>query len=783
MYERLPDELKQNGRFCLWRYELRDGKKTKVPYRTDGSRASPGDSDDFVPFETVVKAFSEGGYDGIGLHIGGKFSAIDIDGCLIDGNMTDIARDISDTMDSYTEISPSGKGIRIVFNSAGVDYDKLRYYINNRNIHVEVYAAGCTEKYVTLTDNAIRDCEVEKRGNQMIAVAEKYMLRPEKPKSQEQCSGSGQLSDEEVLRIASSAKNAAKFKTLWDGDTSQYPSHSEGDLALMTMLAFYCGGETIQMDRLFRQSGLFRDKWERDDYRSSTMRKAIANCSEFYKPPPRSSAEEDFAETPFTEAPIPLDGVRVPVFPVDALPKDIADYVLAVSESTQTPVDLSAIAAIAICSICLQGKYVIRPKPDWQENLNTFHGAFMPPSECKSAVCSLMAKPMNDFERGWNAAHAGEIEFSKTEKSILDRKLKALEDKASKGKADMDEVREAAENLANFREKHPLRLYYDDITTEKLVSVIAENNGVAAIFSPEGGIFDLLKGMYSRYVNIDVYLKGYSGDPIRVDRVGRESETVYDPKLTVMLMAQPSVLEGVMENGNFRGRGLTARFLYCVPESKVGSRTYRSAPIPMDVSRRYELCIRDMLSEDMEDKPKVITLSPEADALLEAFSQELEPKLITEYADIADWAGKLVGNVVRIAGLLCRANVLLYKDFTDAPVSFVVSEETMANAIRIGRYYVEHAKAAFSVLGADESIRNCKYVLNAIVKNGLAECTRRDLMRLCRALKTKDKIQPVIDQLIEYGYLTEKTPGQANSKGRSPAAEYLVNPCVFIDTD
>ena len=77
------------------------------------------------------------------------------------------------------------------------------------------------------------------------------------------------------------------------------------------------------------------------------------------------------------EQPIPFDSFNVPIFPVETLPTAIKEYVTAVAESTQTPVDLAALSAIAILSICLQGKYVVRPKVDWQENLNTYCIAFM----------------------------------------------------------------------------------------------------------------------------------------------------------------------------------------------------------------------------------------------------------------------------------------------------------------------------------------------------------------------------------------------------------------------
>jgi len=62
------------------------------------------------------------------------------------------------------------------------------------------------------------------------------------------------------------------------------------------MLAFWCGGDTEQMDRLFRKSGLMRDKWERDDYRASTLERAVNSCTSFYKPVRVSSPADDFSD-------------------------------------------------------------------------------------------------------------------------------------------------------------------------------------------------------------------------------------------------------------------------------------------------------------------------------------------------------------------------------------------------------------------------------------------------------------------------------------------------------
>lgn len=441
--------------------------------------------------------------------------------------------------------------------------------------------------------------------------------------------------------------------------------------------------------------------------------------------------------------------------------------------------DMAATAAIAVLSVCMQGKFKIRAKADWIEPVNTFVLDVMNPSERKSAVENAMLRPLNLFEAERNTQNSAAIESSKMQKRILERRQKVLEDQASKGKADAEEVRRIAEEIAGYKEMKPMKLYVDDITTEKLTSVLAGNDGRAAILSTEGGIFDTLAGAYSKTVNIDVMLKGYSGDSIRVDRIGRNSESIMNPALTVLLMVQPSVLSGLMQNGTFRGRGLTARFLYCIPASFVGKRRYRSEPVPEEIYREYELCIRNLLEDECGKEAEIITLSDEADAMIEMFAERLEPELNRGYADIVDWAGKLVGNIQRIAALLCRASIRRSHDFLDVPEPLVVDGQTMSNAIKIGEYFIEHAKAAFMLMGADPVISQSKKVVEVVKENGLTEFTRRDIMRLCRNFKKAEDVQQVLTRLTDYGYIASKDDESYSGKGRPPAQTYLVNPHIY----
>ena len=297
-YNNLPAELRRNGLFCLWKRENIKGRQTKMPYKTNGYRARSTEKADFVDFNTAMRYVKN--YNGIGLGIFDGFCAVDVDHCVKDGELSELATEIVNTFNSYTEYSPSGEGVRIIFKAQGIEYNKKRYYINNHKLGLEIYVSGCTSKYVTLTGNVIRDLPINDCTTELKLVLDYYMKKGKDKKAESKVQNTtSYLSDEEVITKALNAKNGDKFKRLWSGDFDS--SHSEADLALCSHLAFWCGGDTEQMDRLFRESGLYREKWERDDYRENTLNTAVRGCSDFYSPIVKTTAAEDFKErgTPY----------------------------------------------------------------------------------------------------------------------------------------------------------------------------------------------------------------------------------------------------------------------------------------------------------------------------------------------------------------------------------------------------------------------------------------------------------------------------------------------------
>lgn len=312
-FEKIPSFLKSYAQFCNWKYEQRDGNQTKVPYIPGTTRrASVSDPATFAAFDAAASATD---YDGIGIRVSGKIVGIDLDHCIENGKLLPWAQAIVDRFDAtYIEVSPSGTGIRIFcLLPDGFTYDTQTYYIKKGDI--EVYIPGHTNRFLTVTGNALTDADVAETAEALVWLLDAYMRRPTPPIPSTAVPGTSYLSDDSVIAKASEAQNGEKFCRLWSGDITGYPSHSEADAALTSMLAFWCGGDAGQIDRLFRQSGLMREKWDElrgaDTYGNLTIAKALSGMTDSYKPVVSTTAAEDFGMERLEELD-PMDTAKYP---------------------------------------------------------------------------------------------------------------------------------------------------------------------------------------------------------------------------------------------------------------------------------------------------------------------------------------------------------------------------------------------------------------------------------------------------------------------------------------
>jgi len=293
-----PQTLKQLRRWILWRLEIRDGAQTKVPYRTDGLRASITNPNDWTDFDTACRAFDPAKYSGLGFVLTKEDNivCIDLDECITDGKISDKAMYIVKILNSWTEISQSGKGLHI-FVRGTKPTDQCKVTLNTSEIKaIEVYDNA---RYIALTGNHLpgTPLEIIERQWALNDLYARYFPKQEStPPQAIKPHHDLERGDEEIIALCRKAKNADKFVALYDnGDTSLYNGdESRADEALACMLAFYTQDEA-QLERLMNKSALGqREKWRRrEDYRQRTIRKALSLTREHYDAKPKSTTNHD----------------------------------------------------------------------------------------------------------------------------------------------------------------------------------------------------------------------------------------------------------------------------------------------------------------------------------------------------------------------------------------------------------------------------------------------------------------------------------------------------------
>jgi primase-polymerase (primpol)-like protein len=283
-------ELAQRQQWVAWQSETRSGRPTKVPFSPRAAgHANVTDPTDWVSYREARGFQRENGLPGVGYVFSrdDPYTGVDLDNCREPntGTLKPWADHIVRQLDSYTEVSPSGTGVKI-WVRARIPGDR------HRTGHIEIYDHS---RYFTVTGQHLpgTPTTIEDRQTQLddlycglfgyIEPQSRTASRSDRPEPTPgsltvKASVMGELDDEEVLRKAMAAKNGHRFSDLWHGQWQSYKSQSEADLALCRMLAYWTDGKVQQMDRLFRRSGLMRPKWDcgSQTYGERTLSRAIS---------------------------------------------------------------------------------------------------------------------------------------------------------------------------------------------------------------------------------------------------------------------------------------------------------------------------------------------------------------------------------------------------------------------------------------------------------------------------------------------------------------------------
>jgi hypothetical protein len=484
-------------------------------------------------------------------------------------------------------------------------------------------------------------------------------------------------------------------------------------------------------------------------------------------------------------APTPLDaaaGAR-PEFPLEALPSWVGRYAAAVSDATQTPVDLAGCLALAALSTAASGR-VWADTGQWREPVCVYTVTAMEPGSRKSAVFAAMTGALFQAEERLVEHMKPRIIEARIAKRIAEGRAEELAVKATKGGGDMAvlDATSAAEAAAEMVVPAQPKLIADDITPENLARRLAEQDGRLALLAPEGGFFGTLAGRYSGGIpNLDTFLKAHAGEPIRVDRQGREPDFVDQSALTIGISLQPEALNEVFATPGGRGRGLLARILYSLPADNVGYRTNTSAPVPPEAEHDYTRNLQALLFS-LRALPEVVhlTFDPAARTrITEILYDDVEPQLRPEgrFGQIRDWGAKYVGAIVRIAALLHLAEHLT--DGWGQPITLA----TLEAAYTIGEYYASHALAVFGLMGTDDTHAAARRVLAWLQAHGPDRITHRDLFTAVRSktLAKSTDLEAPLALLADLGWIRPQPAPPRAGRGRPPRPAYLIHPDLVAE--
>lgn len=275
----LPDKLKQYPHWVVWKLEQKkDDKPSKIPYNPHlpTTKSSSTDHTTWGTFLEAEDVYNKGDFSGLGyvLSKDDPFLIIDFDHCFTGGKLNKCALVNTKLFDSYTEVSQSGNGLHIIVEGYNPGSDDK----GHKNGDIEFYTQG---RFFALTGNVWENYSQVKMAPQSLLKPffQKY-FKPVSPKKEAPPNvRKVELSDDQIIELASNAKNSSKFISLWRGSTSGYNSASEADLALTSILGFYTQ-DPSQLARLLHKSGLSREKTNRPDYLSGTVNKALSGITE-----------------------------------------------------------------------------------------------------------------------------------------------------------------------------------------------------------------------------------------------------------------------------------------------------------------------------------------------------------------------------------------------------------------------------------------------------------------------------------------------------------------------
>lgn len=577
-------------------------------------------------------------------------------------------------------------------------------------------------------------------------------------------------------RLRARQRENQRFDALYRGEwQGSYPSQSEADLALNGQLLKITDGDKNLTDVLFRASGLYRNKWERENYRNRTLALAANGTGS--------------AEWP---DPIKIQSELPPVerFSEDLLPESFRPFVRDQTERMQVPMDFPATALVNCLAGVVNRRASIQPKMNdtgWIEVPNLWGAIVASPGLLKSPVIQMVTRAAIDIQNDWRQEH--EAAMVRYEQNLEEWNLRN-EAWKTEYKACLRRGKRAPERPQPKPEKPKLRrLVVNDATFEALHETMSANPAGVLLIRDE--IVGFLAGLdrAGHETERAFCLEAWNGkNPYTVDRIGRG--TIHVPACCMSLMGgiQPGRLRSYLVDALKDGPandGLIQRFQLSVWPDTTPAWKYVDRPLNATIARRVARVFQNLVQLDAETPARFRFSSPAQDFFIKWLgsleakvrSDELHPAVISHLSKYR----KLMPSLALVFELADRASSEGFDGSTLADSENFVNLEHARQAAAWCKYLESHARRIYSCVvtpqiraagDAAEKIKQRK-----IGADGSFTC--RDVyLKGWSGLDTPESVAAALEVLKDAGWVRE-VGGESGSRGGRPSDRYEVNPKVW----
>lgn len=420
-------------------------------------------------------------------------------------------------------------------------------------------------------------------------------------------------------------------------------------------------------------------------------------------------------------------------FPIEAFPTLLENIASEISRRVGAPIEMCASSVLSACALSCQEFYNVELfgaiKP-----ISLFFITIAKSGERKTAVDYWVLRQHNLWRKAKFQQY--ESDFSQYKQNLEQWKTDCATKKFQGEKPPQPTAPKA-----------PV-LFVSEPTIEGLFYCLKNHCNSVGLFSDEGGAF--LGGHSMKMDNAKAtwakYNKLWDGSPIDRIRKGKEDgeiDVLYDKKVSLHLMIQPTIAEELFNDEHAKGQGFLARCLSCHPKSKIGDRLMVEHSEP-SVEMNYFYSQVNRWLNKIGDPAVLLRTSEGGKSILYEFYSEVEgaQKSGCKYCGITDFASKALEHCLRIAGVL---EVFCNEQARE------ISPDAMLRATVITRFYLD-SQVEISEKNIMYPSRACEAVHKSILRRD--RWSMRDLARsLTKKYCTKDVLVPILTDLANAGFI------------------------------